>query len=457
MKLLAQRLLSIFILTFGFSILSYANVPTNSTSLAPMLQKALPAVVNIRADIKITDMSTLYQLQKEHGGDLSPNGGPIPDTFLSVASGVIVNKEKGFILTNAHVVNDAQNITVTLSDGRHFTAKLIGLDKASDIALLQIKAKNLTEINISDSNALKVGDVLAAIGNPYGLNQSVTSGIVSALGRTSLGIENIENFIQTDAPINPGNSGGALIDTSGRLIGINTAILAPDRGSIGIGFAVPSNIARSVMQQLIQFGDVKRGILGIGAQDITPDLADALNINGENPAGAVVTLVKQDSPAQKAGIQVGDVITSVDNSDIKNANYVVSTIGFLRVNSKININILRNNHKLTVTTTLIDPKTLKDASAATDPFFFGVGLKNFSLLSSIHGEVKGVLVISVDQDSHAWQADLRPGDVITSVNQQHIANIIDLKKVALNSKSTLLLNVIRGPGAVFLVVNKEEY
>jgi serine protease Do len=454
MKIIARLSLTICLSWLACSY-AFAAMPVNG-SLAPMLQKALPAVVNIRADIKITDLSTLFQLQKQRGVDL--NNSVIPDTFLSVASGVIVNADKGYILTNAHVVNDAQNITVTLDDGRHYTAKLIGLDKASDIALLQIKAKNLTAIPISNSTTLKVGDVVAAIGNPYGLNQSVTSGIISALGRTSLGIENIENFIQTDAPINPGNSGGALIDTQGELIGINTAILAPDRGSIGIGFAVPSNIAKSVVQQLIQFGDVKRGILGIGAQDITPDLAEAFKLTGEGATqGAVVTLVKPGSPAQKSGILIGDVIKAVDNFPIKNANDVVSTVGFLRVNSKLNIDIMRDNKRITIASTLIDPKQLKETSSAIDPFFFGVGLKNFSLLSPIHGQIKGVLVVTVDQDSHAWQADLRPGDIITSVNQQKIMNIDEMKKVSGSSKDTILLNVLRGAGAVFLVVNKEEY
>jgi serine protease Do len=455
MKMLA-KLISFVCAAWLLSGAAFAvTLPPNS-GLAPMLAKAMPAVVNIRADIKITDLSTLFMLQKQHGVDL--NSGNIPDTFLSVASGVIVNADKGYILTNAHVVADAQTITITLDDGRHYTGKLIGIDKASDVALLQIKAKNLTSIPISNSTALKVGDVVAAIGNPYGLNQSVTSGIISALGRTSLGIENIENFIQTDAPINPGNSGGALIDTKGELIGINTAILAPDRGSIGIGFAVPSAIAKSVMEQLIQFGDVKRGILGIGAQDITPDLADAFNLTGEGAtSGAVVTLVKPASPAQKSGILVGDIIKSVNNFPIKNANDVVSTVGFLRVNSKINLNVLRGNKKVTIKSELIDPKQLKDADSSTDPYFFGVGLKNFSLLSPIHGEIKGVMVISVDPDTHAWQADLRPGDIIISVNQQKVANILDMKKIAASAKSTILLNVIRGPGAVFLVVSNEEY
>jgi serine protease Do len=434
---------------------AYATVtttaPTPGSSLAPMLQSTLPAVVNIRADIKITDLATLNRLLQERGTPV--NGGEVPDTFLSVASGVIVNADKGYILTNAHVVNDAQSVIVSLGDGRHYTARIVGMDKPSDIALLQIKGKKLTAIDMGNSNNLKVGETVVAIGNPFGLNQSVTSGIVSALGRTSLGIENFENFIQTDAPINPGNSGGALLDIKGTLIGINTAILAPERGSIGIGFAIPSNIAKSIMDQLIQFGDVRRGMLGIGAQDITPDLATAFKL--ATTSGAVVTLVKPNSPAQKSGLQVGDIITSINNTDIKNANDVVNTVGFLRVNTKVNIDLLRNNKKSSFSAVLTDPKAIKDASNALDPYFYGVALKNFTLLSPIHGEIKGVLVVSVEPDSHAWQADLRAGDVITSANQEKTPSIPDLQKVAGGAKDTVLLNVLRGPGAVFLVVSKE--
>ncbi len=451
--LLRQTLAILFFCGLLFSPQSYANLPEANTSLAPMLQKVLPAVVNIRADIKITDLATLNRLQQERGSQPN-NNSEIPDTFLSVGSGAIVDADKGYILTNAHVVNDAQTVTVTLGDSRHYTAKIIGLDKPSDIALLQIKAKKLTAIPMSNSNSLKVGETVLAIGNPFGLSQSVTSGIISALGRTSLGIENFENFIQTDASINPGNSGGALIDTQGNLVGINTAILAPDRGNIGIGFAIPSNIAKSVMNQLIQFGDVRRGTLGIGAQDITPDLATAFNLQSTN--GAAVTLVKINSPAQKAGLQVGDIITAVNGNEIKNANDVVNTIGFSRVNSKVNIDLLRNNKQVSASAILTDPKQLRDANSATNPFLYGVSFKNFTLQSPMHGEIKGVLVVSVEPDSHAWQADLRAGDVITSANQQKIINSVDLIKAAADAKNTLLVNVLRGPGAVFLVINKEE-
>lgn len=436
-----------FLLMFGIFIneSSLASTPVNP-SLAPMLQKILPSVVNIRAQIKITDISTLNKMQKNERG-------AVPDKYLSVGSGVIVNADKGYILTNAHVVDEAERVVVTLGDGRHYTAKIIGSDKPSDIALLQIQAKNLSPIVIGNSNDLKVGDFVAAIGNPYGLSQSVTSGIVSALGRSTLGIENYENFIQIDASINPGNSGGALVDTQGRLIGINTAILAPARGSIGIGFAIPSNMAQSVMQQLIEYGNVRRGALGIGAQDITPELATAFGLSVSK--GAVVTQVIPNSPAEKAGLQIGDVITAVNGSDVKNANDVVNAVGFVRVDSNASIAVLRKNKSITLSTVLMDPKKRMLASEAMDPFFFGVSLKDFTLLSPIHGDIKGVLVVTVDDDTNAWRSDLRPGDVITSANQEKITSIAELKKIAAASKDNLLLNVLRGPGAVFLIVSKE--
>jgi serine protease Do len=250
------------------------------------------------------------------------------------------------------------------------------------------------------------------------------------------------------------STGGALIDTQGNLVGINTAILAPDRGNIGIGFAIPSDIAKSVMNQLIQFGDVRRGTLGIGAQDISPDLSTAFNL--ADTSGSVITLVKIDSPAQKAGLQVGDIITTINGNKIKNANDVVTTIGFSRVNTKVNIDILRNHNHLIASAVLTDPKQLKEASTKLNPFLYGVGLNNFALLSPIHGEIRGVMIVSVEQDSHAWQADLRGGDVVTSANGEKVVNIPDLQRIAAKAKDTLLLNVLRGPGAVFLVINRED-
>ncbi|OGT37514.1 MAG: hypothetical protein A3F11_02535 [Gammaproteobacteria bacterium RIFCSPHIGHO2_12_FULL_37_14] len=433
----------------------YAAAPADTT-IAPMLKSVLPAIVNVRAQIKV-DLNALREMQKRNKTKDSEDDRllpPVSDTVISVASGVIVDTNHGYILTNSHVIDDAQIVTVTLGDGRRFTAKIIGKDKPSDVALLQIKAKNLTALPLANSNDLKVGDFVAAIGNPFGLNQTVTSGIVSGLGRTTLGIESYENFIQTDAPINLGNSGGALVNMQGQLIGINTAILAPDRGSIGIGFAIPTNMAKRVMEQLIEYGNVKRGVLGIGAQDITPELGTAFNMN--TTKGAAVAQVVPDSPAAQAGIQVGDIITAVNNNAISNASDVVNTVGFLRVGTRTNVEVLRNGKPLTINVILSDPKVRKQLVERNDPFLFGVGLKNFSLLSPIHGKIKGILVVSVEQDSNAGRADLRPGDIVTSANQQRVQNIDELKKTATTSDKTLLINIIRGPGAVFLVINKEE-
>src|SRR5579883_1867502 len=453
-----NRLSALLFIIGSFTFSTCMAATPNNTSLAPMLQKVLPAVVYIRALVKITDLSTLNRIQHERQNNKdnqADNNNPdaIPDKMTADGSGVIVDASKGYVVTNAHVVDNGQIVTVTLNDGRHYNAKIIGMDKPSDIALLQIQAKNLTAIPFADSSQLKVGDFVAAIGNPFGLNQSVTSGIVSALGRATLGIENYENFIQTDAPINPGNSGGALVNTDGQLIGINTAIVNPGKGT-GIGFAIPSNMAKSVMSQLIEYGDVHRGSLGVGAQDITPELANAFNLSISK--GAVVTEVMPNSPAEKAGFKVGDIITSINNSEIKNANDVVNSIGLFRVDSRTSVGVLRNSKPISFDVTLSDPKKRLEESQQADPFLYGVGLKNFTLLSPDHGTVKGVVVVSVEEDTNAWHADLLPGDVIVSANQHPVSNIDDLKKLAAASKSTLLVNVLRGPGAIFLVINAEQ-
>lgn len=440
----------IALFSLGITNRLWAEATPNAT-IAPMLQTVLPTVVNIKAQIKITDLATWRELQKQQQSNNQDN--TLPRVFISIASGVIVDGNKGYILTNAHVINDAQTIIVTLGDGRHFNAKVVGVDKPSDVALIQIKAKNLTNVILGDSNKVKVGDFVAAIGNPYGLSQSVSSGIVSALGRNTLGIENYENFIQTDAPINPGNSGGALIDMHGQLIGINTAIIAPSQGNVGIGFAIPINMAKSVMDQLMRFGNVKRGLLGIGAQDLTPDLATAFNTSLTQ--GAAITQILPNSPAQISGMQVGDIITTINGSPIKNAGDVVNTVGFLRVDSHVNIEVQRKNKVLTVSVNLTDPKKREAISAEDDPYFYGVTLKDFSITTPDHGNVLGVLVLDVQQDTSAWQADLRPGDVITSLNQQPINSIADLFKEAKKADKLVLLNVYRGNNAVFLVLNKD--
>src|SRR3990167_5781562 len=345
----------ILIISLFFCAASDAGKPVDTTTLAPMLKKVLPAVVNVKAQVRITDFETLREIQKQR--KLQPemdNEEHIPPTGVSVGSGVIIDANKGYVLTNAHVVNDAQSVTVTLADGRHFKAKIIGADKPSDVALLEVKAKNLTQIPIGDTSQLQVGDFVVAIGSPFGvLNQTVTSGIVSALGRNTLGIESFENFIQTDASINPGNSGGALINMQGQLIGINTAILGPDGANIGIGFAIPVNMARSVMEQLIQYGSVKRGTMGVLVQNLNPDLANAFRL--ANTQGAVVAQVIPSSPADEAGIKSGDVIVAINDKRVNDAGEVRNIVGLLRLGARVNLQLYRNGKPTAVTLTTVDP------------------------------------------------------------------------------------------------------
>lgn len=332
-----------------------SNQPT--ASLEGMLKNVIPTVVNI-----------YVQGQLPPGHPMMPNA-PMsppspnkpqptmsgPQKFSDFGSGVIVNAKEGYIITNAHVVRYAQTIVVTLNDGRRYRGKLIGMDNASDIAVIKINADHLTAIPFADSDKAQVGDYVVAIGSPFGLlTQTVTSGVISALNRSDLGIEGYENFIQTDAPINPGNSGGALVNINGELVGINTAIITPTQGSVGIGFAIPSNMAKSVIDQLIKYGKVERGLLGVIVQPLTPDLADALNVSGVK--GALITQVNPGSPAAKAGLQVKDIVIKIDGKSIENAAQLRNTIGLLRVGTTISLEVLRDNKKLTMSATISPPK-----------------------------------------------------------------------------------------------------
>lgn len=420
-------------------------------SLAPMLQKIMPAVVNIKIQGN-TDVAT-----SPDTADAEPSENNAPTRrFEGLGSGVIVDAAHGYILTNAHVVRRAKTIMVTLSDGRAVKAKLIGLDAPSDIALLQVKEPALVELPWGNSDLLKVGDFVAAIGNPFGLSQTVTSGIVSALQRSGLGIEGYESFIQTDASINPGNSGGALINLRGELVGINTAILGPAGGSIGIGFAIPANMARGVMVQLIKFGSVRRGLMGVLVQDFTPELANAFHIASKT--GALITMVNPGSPAEKAGIKPGDIIQKINGEAVRNGSQVRNMVGLLRVGSKISVELLRQNKPIKLSLTTQDPDQYAQATEAQNPFLFGTILKNFDQQLPLQGHVVGVLVLRVAQNTAAWHAGLRPGDVIVSANQKPIHNLPELNAAmpafCCSSAKQLLLNVMRQNGALFVVINR---
>jgi Do/DeqQ family serine protease len=314
-------------------------------SLAPMLDRATPAVVNIATEgrVKMQRNPLMDDPFFRHFFDIPDM--PMERKTQSLGSGVVVDASRGFILTNNHVIANADQITVKFRDGRKIQAKLVGADQETDIAVIKVPPQNLTELPLADSSKLRVGDFVVAIGNPFGLGQTVTSGIVSALGRSGLGIEGYEDFIQTDASINPGNSGGALVDLNGHLIGINTAIFSQSGGNIGIGFAIPINLAKKVMDQLAENGEVKRGYVGVQLQDLNPELAEAFEIKaGED--GAVVVNVVAGGPADKAGLKPGDVIVGVDGKTVHNASALRNEIGLMRVGDKPNLEVIRKGERI---------------------------------------------------------------------------------------------------------------
>lgn len=416
-------------------------------TLAPMLEKVTPAVVNIATSghVRIKENPLFNDPFFRHFFDIPDR--PRMRRTQSLGSGVVVDAVKGYIITNNHVIDKADEINVTLRDGRTFKAKLIGTDPDTDVAVIQIAADNLTAIPMADSNKLRVGDFAIAIGNPFGLGQTVTSGIVSALGRSGLGIEGFEDFIQTDASINPGNSGGALVNLRGELIGINTAILSQSGGNIGIGFAIPINMAHGIMQQLLAHGEVKRGRLGAQAQDLSPELAQAFGIAYRR--GAVITQVVPDSAADKAGLKPGDIVIEINGKTVKDSDTLRNSVGLLRVGETVTLNILREGKAKTLRASVEEPVSEELSGEKLHAHLSGAKFANIEEGSRLYGRVEGVLIFELDQGSPAWRAGLRVGDVITSVNRKTVKRVEELRK-AVNSSKSLLLNIRRGNGALFL-------
>ena len=417
-------------------------------SLAPIVKRVSAAVVNIatRGTIKEKPGQRNPLLDDpffRRFFDVPPDSRPRERQFQSAGSGVIVDAKNGYIITNHHVVENASEITVTLLDNRSFSAKVIGSDEGADIAVLQAKQPNLVAMALGDSSKLEVGDYVVAIGNPFGLQHTVTAGIVSALGRTGINPDGYEDFIQTDASINPGNSGGALVNLRGELVGINSAILSGSGGNIGIGFAIPVNMAKGVMDQLIKYGQVKRGVLGVNIYDVTPDVAKEFGLN--EASGALVAGVAQGSAAEHAGIKTGDIIVSINGTPIKSASELRNTIGMQRVGDQVEIGLLRDGKPLKVAA-LVAEHSESEAVAAADVHR---GLEGADLADA--PEAAGVLVRAVQDGSPAAQAGLRANDLIVAVGRTPVGTLKAFRDVA-KGASFLMLNVKRGNAVVLIPI-----
>lgn len=415
-------------------------------SLAPMLKGVNPAVVNIATYTK-QEMNNplLNDPFFRHFFNIPEQQQQGPTRRQqSAGSGVIIDAGGGTVITNYHVIHGADEIKVVLNDGRSFAAELIGSDQEVDIAVLKIEAKNLTEVALSDSDVLEVGDFVVAIGNPFGLGQTVTTGIVSALGRTGLGIEGYEDFIQTDASINPGNSGGALVNLRGELVGVNTAIIAPAGGNVGIGFAIPTNMVKSSVDQILEHGEVKRGQIGISIQDVTPELQEAFGLkNGQ--LGVLVTGVGENSEAEKAGIKPGDVIIAVEDKSTLTTGSLRNEIGARKIGDKVKITVIRDGKQKEIHCKVGEPNT---SFAGNGKFHDLLGGAKFD----DNPEGRGVIVSGMSGRSPAAANGLRNGDIIIGANRQPVNNLKDFRKALKLSKDSILLHIQRGVGSFYLVI-----
>jgi len=418
-------------------------------SLAPMLAPILPAVINIssRSRVRVHKSPLFEDPFFRHFFDIPDR--PRERIAQSLGSGVVIDATRGYVITNHHVVDKAEEITVTLQDGRILQAHIVGEDSDTDIAIIQVPAERITAIPLGDSDQLRVGDFVAAIGNPFALGQTVTSGIVSALGRSGLGIEGYEDFIQTDASINPGNSGGALVNLRGELIGINTAILAPNGGNVGIGFAIPVNMVRQVVTQITEYGRMRRGRLGIHLQDLTPELAAAFGIP---PQGAVVAKVARSSSAEQAGLRVGDVITAINGRPVRSGRDLRNTFGVLSVGAKAELRVLRDGHPVQLSVKIVEPRQETLAGEQLDVRLQGALFGTINEDSPLYGEVEGVMLVKLTPNSTAASIGLQENDLLVAINRQTIRDLDDLRKLGRIGGKSMLLKIRRDNASLAILV-----
>jgi len=440
-----------------FSVSLTAALPTvvdgqPLPSLAPMLERTTPAVVNIATRGKsrrIVELPLPRDPLFKRFFDV-PRIERMQET-ASLGSGVIVDAENGLILTNYHVIKDAYEIKVTLTDGREMQAEIIGRDPDTDVAVIQVSGNSLVDVPMADSSALRVGDFVVAIGNPFGLGQTVTSGIVSALGRSGLGIESIEDFIQTDASINLGNSGGALVNLRGELVGINTAIYgAGNQGSIGIGFAIPINMARDIMRQLIDHGEVQRGRLGAQGQDLTAQLAQAFGI--DRSSGFIVTRIESGSPAYKSGLMVGDVIVAANGKSIKSTRDMHNLVGLQRLGQTIELMLYRSGAEIELPVLIQPIEINKMGGGVIHPKLAGASIGEIHEQHLQRGRVDYLEVMKVETGSNAEEAGFRVGDIIYSINKQVTRTFDEVFALVENNGNGMIMNVQRGERELYILL-----
>jgi serine protease Do/serine protease DegQ len=424
--------------------LSAQAQPPSQPSLAPMIERVSPAVVNISVSGSVAADSQQDEFFRRFFDFETPPDGR--REVEAAGSGVVVDAAKGYILTNHHVIENADKITVTLADNRSLTAKVVGSDKGTDLAVLQVPSSELKSMPLGDSSKLRVGDYVVAIGNPFGFSNTVTSGIVSALGRSGINRDAYEDFIQTDASINPGNSGGALVNLSGELVGINSAILSRSGGNIGIGFAIPVNMVRTIMDQLVNTGAVHRGLLGVNIDDVTPDIAATYGLHDNS--GALVTTVMPNSAAEKAGIQIQDVIVSINGSRVRDSGSLKATVGLLHPGEQVRVGLIRDGREQTVSAVLGELTAAAAAAeepdepegfAQLDPTFEGADIVE----SDPARGVAGLLVARVAAGSPAYMQGLRQGDLITKINNVPVRTLDDATTIIKSARS-IVLYVRRG-------------
>jgi len=438
----------------GGVALAQAGGSREIPTLAPMIEAISPAVVNIAVTSNVAGGPQTPQDELlRRFFDFEGPPGSREREVVGAGSGVIVDADNGYILTNHHVIANADKFTVTLLENRSLTARVVGTDAGSDLAVLQVDAANLTSIPFGDASALRVGDYVVAIGNPFGFTNSVTSGIVSALGRSGLNPEAFEDFIQTDASINPGNSGGALVNLNGELVGINSAIISRTGGNVGIGFAIPVNFARVIMGQLVATGTVRRGLLGVRIENVTPEIAATLEL--PDNSGALVREVNPDSAAERAGIQVYDVIVSINGTRLRDTGSLRSAVGLLPPGERVIVGLLRDGRQQTVTAVLGELAATTTATVTPPPeeetdleqLFDGAEIVE----NTSSNGVAGLLVARVDPNSAAAASGLRPDDVITKVNRVRVRTLAEAVPI-MESARAILLEVQRGDRSALILM-----